>query len=155
MSLTTNQRPESITDRSSGARWAWIYSEPMRGDLDDADPGDSEWARPVVHWEIEARDPDAQRAFYGALFNWVIGDGPIMNIAAGLGGPEPGPGGHIRQSDRSGVTLYVQVGDIRATLARAVELGGTHVMDPIDLPNGPTLAAIKDPEGNPLTLVQQ
>jgi len=115
----------------------------------------TDWARPVVHWELLARDAEAQRAFYAALFNWEIGEGPIMNIDAGLGGPEPGPGGHIRQSDKPGVTLYVQVGDIRATLARAVELGGKHVMDPIDLPNGPTLAAIEDPEGNPLTLVQQ
>lgn len=119
------------------------------------DQGAADWARPVVHWEIEARDADAQRAFYAALFNWVIGDGPIMNIEAGLGGPEPGPNGHIRQSERSGVTLYIQVGDIRATLARAVELGGAHVLDPIDLPGGPTLAAIEDPEGNPITLVQQ
>ena len=63
-----------------------------------------DWARPVVHWEIEARDPEGQRAFYGSLFNWEIGDGPIMQIPAGLGGPEPGPGGHLRQGDRSGVT---------------------------------------------------
>jgi predicted enzyme related to lactoylglutathione lyase len=115
----------------------------------------ADWARPVVHWEITAIDAEAQRAFYAGLFNWVIGEGPIMNIAAGLGGPEPGPGGHIRQSDQPGVTLYVQVGDLRATLDRAVALGGAHVMDPIDLPNGPTLAAIEDPEGNAITLVQQ
>ena len=115
----------------------------------------NDWARPVVHWELTAIDPDAQRAFYTTLFNWQIGDGPIMNIEAGLGGPEPGPGGHIRQSDRAGVTLYIQVGNIVATLQRAVELGGTHVMDPIDLPTGQTLAAIADPEGNPITLVQQ
>ncbi len=114
-----------------------------------------DWARPVVHWAIEARDPDAQRAFYAALFNWDIGDGPIMNISAGIGGPEPGPAGHIQQSERPGVTLYVQVRDIRATLARAVELGGSHVMDPYDVPGGPTIAIVKDPEGNPLTFVQQ
>jgi predicted enzyme related to lactoylglutathione lyase len=114
-----------------------------------------DWSRPVVHWEIEARDPDGQRAFYAELFNWDIGDGPIMNIPAGLGGPEPGPGGHIRGSGRSGVTLYIQVRDIRASLVRAAELGGAVVMEPIDLPAGPTLAAITDPEGNPVTLVQQ
>src|SRR4051812_50158543 len=56
-------------------------------------PGD--WARPVVHWEIEARDPDLIRAFYAQLFGWNIGDGPIMNIAAGIGGPEDGVGGDI------------------------------------------------------------
>src|SRR5204863_1429191 len=75
----------------------------------------TDWARPVVHWEIEAKDPQAQRAFYAALFNWDIEPGGIMNIAAGIGGPEPGPAGHIRQSGRSGVTLYVQVRDLDET----------------------------------------
>ena len=73
-----------------------------------------DWARPVVHWEIEAKDPERQKAFYADLFNWRIGDGFIMDIPAGIGGPEPGPGGHIRGSARAGVTLYVQVADLRA-----------------------------------------
>ena len=94
-----------------------------------------DWARPVVHWEI--------------------GDGPIMQIPAGLGGPEPGPAGHLRQSDRSGVTLYVQVRDIRASLTLTAELGGEVVSEPFDIPGGPTLAFVTDPEGNPLVLVQQ
>ena len=80
-----------------------------------------DWARPVVHWEIEARDADRQKAFYSELFNWNIGDGFIMQIEPGLGGPEPGPAGHLRQSERSGVTLYVQVRDLRASIDKAVE----------------------------------
>ncbi len=114
-----------------------------------------DWARPVVHFEIEARDPEAMRSFYTELFNWEIADGPIMTIAAGIGGPEPGPGGHIRGSDRSGVNLYIQVRDLRATLDKAVELGGTVLVEPFDPPGQPTLAAIADPEGNPVMLVQQ
>ena len=78
-----------------------------------------DWARPVVHWAIEARDPEAIRAFYRDLFNWEIGDGPFMEIPAGIGGPEPGPAGHIQQGDRSAVSLYVQVRDIKASFARA------------------------------------
>ncbi len=113
-----------------------------------------DWVRPVVHWEIEAKDPERQRAFYGALFNWRIGDGAIMEIPAGIGGPEPGPAGHIRAGARSGVTLFVQVADLRASLERSVSLGATIVAEPFDAPNGPTLAAITDPEGNPLMLVQ-
>ena len=113
------------------------------------------WARPVVHWEIEARDPQRQRAFYTALFNWDISDEAIMQIPAGLGGPEPGPAGHIRGSDRSGVTLYVQVRDLDETLAKATELGGAVVLERLQIPGGATLAAITDPEGNPVTLVQQ
>jgi predicted enzyme related to lactoylglutathione lyase len=114
-----------------------------------------DWARPVVHWEIEARDPDRLRAFYGELFSWPIGDGPIMGIPPGLGGPDPGPAGHLRQSERSGVTLYVQVRDLRASLAKAAELGGTVVTEPFQVPGTPTLASIQDPEGNPVMLVQQ
>jgi predicted enzyme related to lactoylglutathione lyase len=113
-----------------------------------------DWARPVVHWEMEATDPERQRAFYADLFNWDIGDGFIMEIPPGIGGPEPGPGGHIRQSERSGVTLYVQVANLRASLDQSVALGATIVAEPLDVPGGPTLAGISDREGNPVMLVQ-
>ena len=119
------------------------------------DPAAADWPRPVVHWEIEARDADRLREFYAALFNWRIGTGPIMEIPAGIGGPEPGPGGHLRQGERSRVNLYIQVRDLRTTLDRAAELGGTIVAEPFDLPGTPTLAAITDPEGNAVMLVQQ
>jgi len=84
----------------------------------------SDWARPVVHWELVARDPARQSEFYRQMFNWEIGEGPIRAIAPGLGGPEPGPAGHIRQGERSGVSLYVQVADLRSTLDRVPGLGG-------------------------------
>jgi uncharacterized protein len=114
-----------------------------------------DWARPIVHVEIEAIDPERQRAFYGALFNWTVGDGPIMSFTAGLGAPIGGPGGHIRQGTNSRVNLYIQVRDLAESLRRTVELGGAVVFERFDVPNGPTLAAITDPEGNPVTLVQQ
>lgn len=114
-----------------------------------------DWARPVVHWEIVATDPQRQAAFYRALFNWEVGEGPIMQVAPGVGGPEPGPGGHIRQGAAPAVSLYVQVADLRASLARAEQLGGTVVAEPFDIPQGPTVAAVSDPEGNVVGLVQQ
>lgn len=114
-----------------------------------------DWARPVVHWEIAARDPEKLRAFYGALFNWQIAEGPMMWIPAGIGGPEGGPGGHIRKGEHPGVILSVQVRDLGASLKKAEELGGRMLSGPVDLPNGPTIAAIADPEGNRVTLVQQ
>jgi predicted enzyme related to lactoylglutathione lyase len=109
----------------------------------------------VVHWEIIATDPDRQAAFYRGLFNWDVGDGPIRAVPAGLGGPEPGPSGHIRAGDRPAVALYVQVRDLGASLGRARELGGVVLAEPFDIPGGPTIAAIADPEGNPVGLVQQ
>lgn len=114
-----------------------------------------DWARPLVHWEIQAREPEVIRAFYAAMFSWEIGDGRIMNIPAGIGGPEPGPAGHIMPSDTSRLVLYIQVRDLRESLARAAELGGTVVREPFDVPGGPTIAGIEDPEGNPVVLVQQ
>jgi predicted enzyme related to lactoylglutathione lyase len=114
-----------------------------------------DWARPVVHFAIEAIDAERQRAFYSALFNWDISDGPIMSIRAGLGAPEAGPGGHLQASTRSAISLYVQVRDLAETLRTAVALGGAVVFERFDVPDGPTLAAITDPEGNSLTLVQQ
>lgn len=116
---------------------------------------EGDWARPVVHWEIEALDPERLKAFYAELFSWDIGEGFLLNIAAGLGGPEPGPNGHIRQSDRSRINLYVQVRDLAESLAKAEELGGRITLDRLDVPGGPTLAGIADPEGNTITLVQQ
>jgi predicted enzyme related to lactoylglutathione lyase len=115
----------------------------------------ADWIRPIVHFEILAQDIELQRAFYTGMFNWPFGDGPIMNVPSGLGGPEPGPAGHMRQSDRGGFVLYIQVRDISESLAKVPTLGGTVVSQPFDVPAGPTIASIEDPEGNPLVLVQQ
>jgi predicted enzyme related to lactoylglutathione lyase len=114
-----------------------------------------DWARPVVHWEIQASDPEKLRGFYGQLFNWQIGDGPVLGIPAGIGGPPPGPAGHIRQSDRTGVTLYIQVRDLKSSLAKTEQLGGQVLSQPFDTPGGVTVAGIADPEGNRVMLVQQ
>ena len=119
------------------------------------DSSGGDWPRPVVHWEIVARDPERQAAFYGELFSWAVGEGPIKAIPPGLGGPEPGPAGHIRAGGTPGVVLYVQVRDIAASLVRVEELGGQRLTDPFDPPGGPTIAAVLDPEGNGLMLVQQ
>jgi len=44
---------------------------------------------------------------------------------------------------------------LTASLALVPDLGGTVVSPPFDVPGGPTIAAINDPEGNALVLVQQ
>ena len=45
--------------------------------------------------------------------------------------------------------------DLRASLEQATQLGGIVLSQPFDVPGGPTVAAITDPEGNRLVLVQQ
>ena len=113
-----------------------------------------DWSRPVVHWEIEAQDPEKIAAFYSALFNWTISDGPLRQIGPGIGAPDTITG-HIRQGKRSAVVLNIQVRDLRETLDRVPALGGTVLREPFDLPQSVTVASILDPEGNRITLVQQ
>jgi len=49
----------------------------------------------------------------------------------------------------------VQVRSIPETLERVPALGGTVVGEAFDVPGGPTICPIADPEGNQLVLVQQ
>ena len=114
-----------------------------------------DWPRPVVHWEIVVQDAGRQAEFYRKMFNWPIGDGAVMAIPAGLGGPEPGPAGHLRVGDHPGVRLYVQVQDVPRSLELAEALGGKRVREPFSNAGGVTLGLILDPEGNPIVLVQQ
>ena len=115
-----------------------------------------DWARPVVAWEIQASDAETLKLFYRDLFNWSMTDGPLIRIAAGIAGPLPGPVGVMRTSDRPGVLLYIQVLDLRTTMAKAETMGGKIILEPVDPPGGgPTIAGILDPEGNRLMLVQQ
>jgi predicted enzyme related to lactoylglutathione lyase len=115
-----------------------------------------DWARPMVHWDIQARDQGKIRDFYSTMFNWQISDGPIMVIPAGIGGVEPDAmSGHIFPSDTAGFRLYVQVRDLRESMEKAKDLGGAVVSEPFDVPGGPTIAGITDPEGNRLVLIQQ
>ena len=81
-----------------------------------------DWSRPVVHWEIQARDAEKMTKFYSEMFNWTIGDGRVRQISAGIGAPEPITG-HLREGDAPGVVLYVQVLKLEASLEKAKTLG--------------------------------
>jgi hypothetical protein len=114
--------------------------------------------RPVVHFEIWGRDPARLREFYRQLFGWDINaDNPVNYgfVSPGIGGPEGGVGGGITAGDSPRVLIYVQVVNLLETLAKAESLGGSRVMEPIDVPNGPTVARMADPDGNIIGLVKQ
>jgi predicted enzyme related to lactoylglutathione lyase len=51
--------------------------------------------------------------------------------------------------------VYVQVVDLSETLRLAEEMGGKAVMQPMDVPGGPTIAQLEDPEGNRVGLIKQ
>ena len=114
--------------------------------------------RPVVHFEIYGKDSERLKGFYAQLFGWQIDSNNPMNygmIEPGIGGPEEGVGGGITQGEGPRVMVYVQVVDLNETLRLAEEMGGKAVMQPMDVPDGPTIAQLEDPEGNRVGLVKQ
>lgn len=116
------------------------------------------YARPVVFFDIRGRDSQRLIEFYRALFDWQLEQRegvPATFVAPGIGGPEEGVGGVFLPSDEPGVSIYVQVADPVETLRKAAELGGKKIADPFDVPNGPTIARMADPEGNVIGLVKQ
>jgi predicted enzyme related to lactoylglutathione lyase len=113
--------------------------------------------RPVVAFQIRGKDPSRLAGFYRELFGWDITEANpmgIMSISPGIGGPE-GVGGHILGAEAPGVSLFVQVLDLHETLRKAEEMGGRAVFQPFDVPGGPTIAQMADPEGNLVGLVKQ
>ncbi len=116
----------------------------------------SDWSRPVVAFEVRGKDSKRLQDFYREMFNWKINDaGGIGRSEPGVGPPVEGIGGVFLQGDGPGVSVYIQVADLRASLEKAEQLGGKKVLDPFDVPGGPTIARIQDPEGNFVGLVQQ
>ncbi len=114
--------------------------------------------RPVVFFEIRGRDSKRLQEFYASLFGWKINSDNPMGfgfVEPGIGGPEEGVGGGIMQAEEPLVTIYVQVVDLDETLAKAEEMGGKAVLQPMDVPDGPTIASFEDPEGNTIGLVKQ
>ncbi len=116
------------------------------------------YARPVVFLEIHAKDQEKMAAFYREMFEWNITPEAIpgfLSLERGIGADPEGIGGVMSTSDTSRIAIVIQVADLRDSLVHAEELGGRVVLQPFDVPNGPTVARIADPEGNLIGLVQQ
>ena len=112
---------------------------------------------PIVHFEIAGKDGDKTVAFYKELFGWEIEHNAASDyhmvkapdgkgIAGGLYG--------AREGSPPYVTVYVEVADAAAALARAESLGGKIITQPMLVPNGPTIAMFADPDGVTIGLVQ-
>ena len=113
---------------------------------------------PIVHFEVMAKG-DRKRAqdFYSELFGWHINPEEAMKYAMvdthsndeGIGGGISGGGPY------NGVTIYVQVEDLQASLDKAESLGGKTISPPMEIPGVVSLAHFSDPEGNVIGLVKQ
>jgi predicted enzyme related to lactoylglutathione lyase len=64
--------------------------------------------------------------------------------------------GSTMSSDTPGhSTFYVEVDDLQATLDQIETAGGSTVQPPMDVPNGPSIALFRDPDGNLVGLVKK
>lgn len=93
----------------------------------------------MVHFEIGCRNSAATQASYQEMFDWKIEQmGPAAMIQTGGSG---GIGGHITALGHEShhyVTVYVQVDDIRAALAKAEALGGKTVVPAVNISPAPS-----------------
>lgn len=112
-------------------------------------------ARPVVHWEIGARDATALRGFYAELFDWEItGDASYGLVAPAAGGI----GGGILQTSQGVppyVTVYIAVDDLESALEHATRLGGRTLLSRMPIAGVGAFAMFADLEGNPIGLMQE
>jgi predicted enzyme related to lactoylglutathione lyase len=104
---------------------------------------------PVAWFEITGPNAGRLQDYYGALFGWSM---EVMDGYGVVAPAEQGIGGGIGPSQDGGsglVTVYVEVDDVAASLARAEELGGTVVAPPADVPGmNLTIAFFADPDGH-------
>jgi len=112
---------------------------------------------PVVWFEVLGDDGAKLQKYYADLFGWAIKvEGPLEYGSVDTGG-KAGIGGGVARSypgTRPGVTFYVRADDLDGTAARAEKLGGKIVMAPRQIPGGPAIAMVQDPEGHVIGLVK-
>ena len=115
--------------------------------------GEKSMGRPVVHFEIGCRDQAKTGDFYSKLFGWQItAAGPASMIDTGSSQGIPGHITSLGHEPQHYTMFYVDVEDVKAALAKAVELGGKTLVPPIKIPTG-TFAWFADPEGNMIGLM--
>lgn len=111
--------------------------------------------RPVMQWQILAKNPDELGQFYTKLFDWKIDASNALGYRQVKTGAGRGIDGGIWPSPAAGhsfVQLFVEVDDVGKTVERARQLGATVIIPPQKLPDGDELAIIHDPEHIPLGL---
>jgi predicted enzyme related to lactoylglutathione lyase len=108
----------------------------------------------VVHFEICGNDGKRLRSFYTSLFGWKIDANNPMEY--GMVSAEPGgiAGGISGSPTGPRVTFYVEVADPAQALEQAAALGGKTLMEPMQVPGGPLIAMLGDPEGNAIGLLK-
>jgi len=111
--------------------------------------------KPVVHWEVTGKNSKRLQKFYADLFDWKVdANNPMEYGMVDTGGKGINGGIAAAQEGPGGVTFYVEVENLEEYLRSAERMGGKTVMPPSEVPGGPTLAFLADPEGNRIGLIK-
>jgi predicted enzyme related to lactoylglutathione lyase len=113
-------------------------------------------SNPIVHVEVLGEDAQALQSFYRDAFEWQMRpSGPEYAMAhPGVEGGIDGGVGASPEGGQGHVTFYVEVEDLEATLGEIESLGGSRVVGPMDVPDGPRIAMFADPEGHLVGLIE-
>jgi len=112
-------------------------------------------AHPIVHWEIQSKNPGQLHSFYANAFGWDIDANNPMNYGMVASGGSEGIDGGIGSTEMpvSKVLVYAAVPDINDILGRIQAHGGRTVLPRQEM--GPVIMALyEDPEGNLMGLVE-
>lgn len=128
-----------------------LYAQPTGGHGEMPPKGD---APPVVHFEVGGSDIQGLENFYTQMFDWQVNFIEQANYrivqtesdGEGIGG---GMFEHTEGMPPNAPSIAVAVDDLQAYLDKAVNLGGTALMEPMDIPGGfGSLAIFNDIAGN-------
>jgi uncharacterized protein len=108
----------------------------------------------VVWNELNTRDPEGAKAFYGAVFGWTFEERQFENgLYTGLKLGENTVGGMIDITGRAPDEVpahwlvYFAVDDTDATVAKATDSGGGVALEPFDIGGVGRIGIVKDPFG--------
>lgn len=107
-------------------------------------PGSLGWV------ELATRDEEAAKAFYTGVFGWSVGtheDYPQWGIDGADFGGMSALDEFYPEDVRAHWLPYFAVADVDGTAARAAESGGMLLVPPTDVPGGPRIAVVRDPQG--------
>ena len=105
----------------------------------------------ITHIDIPSDDFDRTRSFYEGVFGWkfqAVQDFPDFEMAVA------GPSGITGGMGKRGTTapdkprIYVSVDSIDDALAKVTDLGGSIVVEKLEVPGMGWYAAVNDSEGS-------
>lgn len=130
-----------------------ILSDPQGAFVSAYEPrGEGPMPEGVFVWdELGTTDADGAQRFYEQVFGWTTEDmGPDYGGYRVFNRDETGIAGLMTLPDQSVPPHwqpYVAVEDPDATVAKARELGGSVLAEPMDVPNVGRIAVLQDPQG--------